>query len=190
MHWLPTIRWVRGFRECRFDVSTSTARIAHDPPDAFVKIHVGHDVVEFGAVLLDIAPGTDQSLLFAGPEHEAQRPPRPHTGSDDGPGGVNHQRGVAAIVERSGAQVPGIQMCAQQNNFLGALPSPDLGDNVALFDRSTDAVRQLEPHPHTPSGGLQACHALCILARHERLRQSIHLSQEIVDVAVEQLVFP
>ena len=62
------------------------------------------------------------------------------------PGCFDDHGGVAAVVERAGAQLPGIEMCAKNDRFVGFFAAANFADDVKLLDRAADLVRHGEVH--------------------------------------------
>src|SRR5207245_4777171 len=84
----------------------------------------------------------------AAEEHEANRPPWQKSGGLNRARRLNHQRRVAAIVERSRTQLPRIQMRAENDNFIWLFIAADFAYNVLLFDRPANFVGHVEVHSH------------------------------------------
>src|SRR5208337_346969 len=78
-------------------------------------------LVEFIAMCRGIGPGPDLSLLFARKQDEAYGSAWLQPRGLDRTQRVNHQRGVAAVVERACSQFPGIQVRAQHHELVRLL---------------------------------------------------------------------
>ena len=101
---------------------------------------------------------------------------------------VNHQRGVAAVIERAGAQFPGIQMRAENDEFVGLFAAFDFRDHVGGLDRATELIGDAQIGPHRMPGGQQASDSLSIFPRHQNLRNAIDFSRKRIGVPVENVV--
>ena len=111
--------WFQHFLDARPRISPASELVSGHSPDSRVVNNDGPDLVHLGAVRLDVFPGTEQSLFLASEKHEANGAARQETGGLDGARGVNHHRCVAAVVEGTGAQVPGIEVRAENDGFVG-----------------------------------------------------------------------
>ena len=91
-------------------------------------------------------------------------------GGFDYAGGVNHEGCVAAVVESAGAEFPGIEMSAEDYEFVRLFAAANFRDDVFGIDGAGNVVGELEMHADFLSGGDEAGHALGIFARDDGLR--------------------
>ena len=111
-----------------------------DAPDAGVENDDAANLVQLRAVRDDVLPGAEHALLFAAEEREANGAARHEAGGSDGARGFDHHRGVAAVVQRAGAEFPGIEMRAEDHRFVGFFVAANFADDVELVDRAADLV--------------------------------------------------
>ncbi len=125
------------FAHTRFQVVSAAERESDDAAGAAIEIHRGDDAIQLRAMRLHVAPGAELALFVATEQHEADRTPRAKPGEMNDACGFDHQCGVAAGVQRALAQIPGIQMRAQDDEFVGLFAPADLRNDVfAAGDRS------------------------------------------------------
>src|SRR4029077_13201591 len=107
---------------------------------AVVEGNFGANFVELGLMRFDVLPGAEHALLLAGPECEANGAARNEAGGFDRAGRFDDERRVAAVVQRAGAEFPGIQMRAQDHRLVGLFVAANLADDIELIDRAADFV--------------------------------------------------
>ena len=122
-------------------------------------------VVEFVAMRARVSGRAEHALFFAGKQHEANRAARDGAGSVNHARRVNHHRGVAAVVERARAQFPGIEMRAEQDEFVRLFAPANFGDDIFRFYRAGDFVGHVEMNVHRHVVGEKARHAFGVFAR-------------------------
>ena len=83
---------------------------------------------------------TEQSLLFSGEKDETNGPARQDFGGFDRPKRIDDKRGIAAVVERAGAEIPGIEMRADDHELVGLFHAAEFGNHIGRFDGSADLV--------------------------------------------------
>jgi len=110
------------------NVAASGQRVACHTPHARIEDHHAANFVQPRRVRQGVLPRAVHALLFATEEHEANRPPRQQSRGLEGARRFDHQRGIAAVVERAGAQVPGIEVRAEDNCFVGLLASTNFAE--------------------------------------------------------------
>src|SRR6266851_1116297 len=184
---IPGIERLQNLAQPIFDVSTPGERVAGHASDAGIVYNHGANFVQFGAMRQGVLPGTQQALLFAAEEDEANGAAWDKPRGFDGARGFNHQRGVAAVVQRARAQIPGIEMRAENHRFVGFFATANLANDVLLFDGPTDLVRHGEARPHFAwvcRHGARQAHG--ILASNDSLGKAFQLAIAGVGVAVEQ----
>ena len=89
----------------------------------------------FRGVVQDIGLGAEHALFFAGEKHEAHGAARHQAQRLKTARDVDHHGGVHAIVLRAGAQVPGVQMGADQHDFLRPLAAPYFRHHISGLNR-------------------------------------------------------
>src|SRR5438270_577051 len=62
--------------------------------------------VQLGTMMEGVGTGAEQSFFFAGEKYEANRSPGRHPGGFDGAQRINHQGGIAAVIESSSSEFP------------------------------------------------------------------------------------
>src|SRR5882762_5863175 len=136
-----------------------------------------------------ILPGAEQALLFATEEHETNGAPRNQSCGSDRACGLDYQSGVAAIVQRASAQVPGIEMRAENDCFIGHFAAANFAYYIFLFYRAADFVGHAEAHTHFAGiGGYGSRESHGIFASDHCLGNALQCSVARVGVAIEQEV--
>ena len=166
-------------------------RIAGDAADAGVEDHRAAVLVHFRAMRLHVGPRAEHALLFAAEQNEADGAARQQSAGFDGARGFDHQRGVAAVVQRAGAEFPGIQMRAENDDFVGLFVAANFADHIELLHRAADFVGHGEAHADFAGicrhGALQAQR---VFARDNRLGEwASRLAIRGIGVAIEQFAF-
>src|SRR5256885_17055431 len=103
----------------RIYFAATTQRIPSDAADPRVVGDHRADFVELRVVRLYILERSNRTLFLAAEEHEADCPPRQKPSCLNRARRFNHQCRVAAVVERSRAQLPRIQMCRSEERRVG-----------------------------------------------------------------------
>src|SRR5260370_11664070 len=140
---------------------------------------------------LHVFVGANRALFLAAKASEAACPPPKETSRLNGSRRFHHQCGVTSIVERSRAQLPRIQMRAQNHDFIGLLVSTNFTDNVFLLDRAANLVRHLQEHERSVwVHGDQPCEVHRVFPRNDPLWNLVDFAMQSVGMAVKQLSFP
>ncbi len=95
--------------------------------------HAG-DFRQLGFVRFGIHARTVEPLLFAGEEDKADGAPGLEVELGEGAGGFEHGHRAGAIVGGAGAEVPGVEMPADDDDFVGQLAAGDFSDGVVDLD--------------------------------------------------------
>jgi hypothetical protein len=61
---------------------------------------------------------------------------------------LDHHRRIGAVVLRAGAEVPGIEVRAEQHDLIGPFASAELRHHVTGFERAAGTVGDLQPNAH------------------------------------------
>src|ERR1700740_1399417 len=96
----------------------SAETVAGHAPDAGVEDHDGVRLVEFFAMPPDVCVRTQHALLLAGKQDEADGALRAYARGLERPQRVNHQGGIATVIESAGAQLPGVEVRSQDYELL------------------------------------------------------------------------
>src|SRR5579884_1837110 len=128
--------------ERRLDFAAPAERVAGDAAAAHVMDHHRDDVIQFGAMLLDICAGAKQPFLLAIEENEADRPLRPQMCGFYRPGCLDDERRVATVIEAAGSQIPGIEMSAEDDDFSRFFGAAYFGHYVSRLKRPADFIWQ------------------------------------------------
>src|SRR6185369_17630068 len=87
---------------------------AHGKPGGLARAGIvddhANDAIEFIAMHGGVGARTHQAFFFAGKQDEADGAMRLQSRGFYSAEGVDYQRGVASVVERAGAEVPGVEM--------------------------------------------------------------------------------
>src|SRR6266850_559088 len=187
----PGFERLQHLTDTGFDIAAPAQRIAGDAADAGVIGDHGADFVEFSAMGLYVFERANRALFFAAEEHESNRAARQEPGGLDRARGFDHQRGIAAVVKRAGAQFPGIEMRAQDDGLIRLFVAADFSDNVFLFDGPTDFVGHVQPYadPCLVSGD-GSRQAQPVFTRQYGLRNLVNLPGQGIRVAIKEQPFP
>ena len=123
-----TPRSAKGSRALRTIVGgrgrSENARAA-DPAGARIDIEIAIELGEFGLgifegaeVLLHVRLRTEQSLLLAGPQRDADGAPRLEPESLDEARGFHHDRRADGVVGGAGGGVPRIEVAAEHDDLV------------------------------------------------------------------------
>ena len=82
---------------------------------------------------------------------------RPQARSFDRPQRVDHQSGVASVIERARAQFPRIQMRSQDHELVGLLASAKFRDDIRRRNRTANLVRDRRGRPTPDVPKPRAC---------------------------------
>ena len=118
---------------------------ALDPAGAHVVDQHGGDLGQLLLVRLDVGPRAVQALLLAREQDEPDGPPGLDAHGLERAGGLEHGHDARAVVGGAGAQVPAIDVAAEDHDLVGLLGARDLGDGVVDLDRAVaEAVLQVD----------------------------------------------
>ena len=109
-----------------------------------------HDGLQIAEVLLDVADRAEVVLLFAGPERDADRPPRLHADRLEDPHRFHRDGDAGAVVGGAGARVPRVEVAAEHHDFgfQHRIDTRQLSDDVEPFDTVGHPDRQRERELH------------------------------------------
>ncbi len=138
-------------REERFDVGERFFFVlaAHEVP-AFgglgsgVGDKDGVDGGHVGGVFFGIGVGADEAFFFAAEEDEAHGATGWAAESLHGAGDFKDGRDAGAVVLSAGSGVPGVEVCAHDNDRVRVFATGNFGDHVINFSCGADAVREGE----------------------------------------------
>ena len=99
---------------------------------------------------------------------------------------VNYQGCVAAIVERTGAEFPGIEMGAEDDELVGLFAAANFGDDILGIHRAGNFVGQLEMHANFLARSNETSHSFGVFARDDGLRQFLEFARHRDIMAVEK----
>src|SRR4029453_18336323 len=134
----------------------------------------------------DVAAGSQETDLLACEENEPHGPLRPCL-RGDGASDLDDERRVDAVVERAGPEVPRVQVRTEQDDLLGLLGPPDLGDDVLRFPWTRGLVVDLERDLRRLPLVEETRETQTLLAQDHRDRERDQGPVPRDDVAVEQV---
>ena len=118
---------------------------ALDPAGSHVVDQHAGDLGHLLLVRLDVGPRAVQALLLAREQDEADGPLGLDAHGLERPGGLEHGHDAGAVVGGAGAQVPAIDVAADDHDLVGLLGARDLGDGVVHLDGPVaEAVLQVD----------------------------------------------
>ena len=85
-------------------------------------------------MLLGVRGGAAQAVLFVGQQHDAHRPARPDAELLHQPQRLPRDDAADAVVGGAGADVPRVEMAAEQHDLVRLLAPADLADDVRRLD--------------------------------------------------------
>ena len=103
-------------------------------------------------------------------------------------GGVDHHSHIAPVIERSGAEVPGIEVATEDDEFIGLFAAANFRDDVFRIHGTGEAIRHFEVHVDFLSGCQETRYAFGVLAGHDSLRQFFYFAIDGQRVAIEKQV--
>ena len=92
-----------------------------------------HGIVLVGAMLIAVRLPAASTVLLVGPQHDADRPPRPEIQLLHDPQRFPGHDAPSAIVGRTRADVPRIEVAADDDDLVRPLAAADLADHVRRF---------------------------------------------------------
>src|SRR6202035_1339531 len=101
---------------------------------------------------------------------------------------LHNQSGIAAVIERARAKLPGIEVRTEDDELVWLLAAFDFRDHVCSFDWAANLAGDTQVCPYRMPRGEQASNALSIFARHQHLRDAINFSCERIRVPVKNVV--
>src|ERR1043166_9324130 len=96
----PGIERFQNLTEARLGVAPAAQRKTANASAAGIEKHYAADFVELGCMGFHISLRTNGSLLFSGEKDKTNRALRQHSHRLDRARCLNHQRGVAAVIQR------------------------------------------------------------------------------------------
>ena len=113
-----------------------------------------------------------QSVLLVRPQHDAHRAPRTKPQLHHQPHGFPRDDASHAIVRRARADVPRIEMPAEQHDLVRLLASDDLADDVGRLDVGLATPFEQKPQTHAAAGASETHEAVGVLGCESRQRES------------------
>src|SRR5208282_2786908 len=121
---------------------------------AVIENHAAQMIFHFRRVLLYVGEGAEEALLFSGEEHETNGAAGTLSAFQDGFGGGENADGSGAVVRGAFAQIPGIEMSADDDDFFGMFAADEVTDYVCGFDRAaSERVLHVDADTHGFPGG-------------------------------------
>jgi hypothetical protein len=126
------------------------------------------------AVAIAVVHGAAQSVLFVGEQHDANRAPWSQLQRLQQPPDLPRRDRPSAIVSRAGANVPGIEVAADDDDLVRPLAPAHFRDDVRRLDVGVHGGihRQAETHSLAPRG--HACQTRRVFPRNRRRRDPRH----------------
>ena len=140
--------------------------------DAAVGLEHHHVVGELRPVALEVGASAGEAVLFVGEEHDAHRAARPQVELLHQPQRFPRHDAAAAVVCRAGADVPGIEVAADDDDFVGPLAAADLADDVRRVGIGQELGLHLQADADLRAAVLHALQALGVLDRDRGRRES------------------
>src|ERR1700752_4111310 len=115
----------------RRELVVATEEIFCDGTVSPVQNECAKNTICLGLVLLDVSPGTEQTLLLPGEENDADGAVGFHPGRNNGLGcSQNGGGGAKTIVNGAGTQVPRVQVSAENDNLFRLLRPWNFTNNI------------------------------------------------------------
>ena len=102
----------------------------------FVENQIAEMIGHFGLVLFDVGERTEQALLFAIEQNEANGAARALAGTQDGFRSAEDAGGTHAVVGGAFGQIPGIEVRADDQNFLRVFAAANFSHGVGGLHRA------------------------------------------------------
>src|SRR5579862_2107683 len=109
-------------------------------------------------------------------------------GSFDGAESIDNQRGVTAIIERSGSEFPGIEMSAENDKLVGLFAATQFGGDIGGLNGTADMVGNREIGIELLTGGDQSGNTASVFPRQQHHREAINFAGQRVGVAIQEVV--
>src|SRR5208283_6172553 len=110
-------------------------------------------ILHFAFVLLDVRERAEQALLLASEKNEANGAARVRPGFHDGVGSSKNTAGAEAVVGGALAEIPGIEMRADDEDLFGMFAAGNFTDDVCALDRAVgEGVLHVDAHAHGLTG--------------------------------------
>ena len=142
------------------------------PAGSAVGFERGGVLRELRRVRCRIRLAARQAVLLVREEDEAHRPARPRREGRDLPRGLDDDAAARSVVDGSAPEVPGVEVRAEDDDFVRRLAARDLSDHVGRFGVGPHAAGEREPHPHGPAAGEEAREQIRVRDR-ERGRRNL-----------------
>ena len=99
-------------------------------------------------MLISIRGDAAAAVLLVRPEDHANGPARAEVQLLPDPQRFPRHHASAAIIGRAGADIPRIEVAADDDHFVGPLAAADLADDVGRFGVGLEVSLHLQPHHH------------------------------------------
>ena len=90
----------------------------------------GFRILERPEMVPDVGLRSEQALLFAAPEGDADRPSRLDANGLEDARGFHHDGAADGVVGRAGGRMPRVEVAAEHHDFLRPVRAWNLGDHV------------------------------------------------------------
>src|SRR6185295_18552109 len=104
------------------------------------------------------------TVLFVGPQHDAHGAARPQVQLLHDAERFPRHHASAAIVGRTGPDVPRVEVTADDDDFLGTFAPADLGDDIGGLDVRLDVPLHPQPHDYAIAAGGHAIEGVGVFA--------------------------
>src|SRR5690349_19358415 len=104
-------------------------------PSAVVGVQRGNAILQLIGVRLGVSEGSKHALFFPAPQREADGTARSMTQRGDRTCRFKDHGTSSTVVLCSCAEIPRVQMCTNQDPFVGMLAAADFSNDV-VYDRS------------------------------------------------------
>ena len=150
---------------------------AERPEHAAVGLQHHHVLAELGAMLIAVGEPAAAAVLLVGPQHDAHRPPRTQVQLLHDPQRLPRHHAAAAIVGRAGADVPRVEVAADDDDFVRLLASADLADDVGRLGVGLEVRLHLQPHDDPAAAIRHALQPIGVLGRNRRGRNLLRVAR-------------
>src|SRR5579872_4115245 len=129
-----------------------------------------------------------QSLFFARKKNKADATSWTQPGSLDCSECIDHQSGIASVIESACTQFPRIEMRTEYYEFARLFAAAYLGNDVARSDRSANAVGNRQISTKLLPRSQQARDAVGVLARDQHCGNRTNLALQRIRVPIQQVM--
>ena len=137
-------------------------------------------------MLVAIGEAAASAVLLVGPQHDADRPARPQIQLLHDAQRFPRHDAAAAIVGRAGADVPRVEVAADDDDFVGFFASANLADDVGRLGVGVEMRLHLQPDDDRVAAVGHALQPVGVFGRDGRCRDLRRVSRVLQRAGVRR----